>query len=571
MAITVPVIGQSNWGTPLNAALLDLDGRLEDIALAVTDYGAVGDGVTDDSAAIQAALDAAPLGGVVYLAPLEFGLLNSIRVPPYVTLRGPHADRDGAGDGSACLLPLAGFTDAMVIEMVDQATGGYAVTNRDIVLDNITVDGRLLTTETVVGIRATGFVHGVQMRNVSVHKVSSHSVELVANGSGTPYSWLMQNVQIVGADTAATTWNGFQMLGTDHQFIACRTLGVRGHGYRLSAGPNTQLIGCRAEWSAMSGFYLTGNWGTVQGAGGALLAGCSTDRNNQYGILIDSTGSAPHTISGGMLRRDGRNGFPGAGGGGFAALRVSSATTPVIVTGLHTYPGVGDDGLGVNSPERGLSAAASTYVSVSGSYLHADTTPFHDGTGNTQLLRGPAVGTATGTTAAPVRSVTEQVSIPGPVTITQGGYQASRGAAGNTVLDGLVTGDTVSRYNVTAAGTTSWGPGGAGALDVVMSRSAANALALTTADFRIATAGRGLRVAEGANAKMGVATLAGGTILVANTSITANSRIFISRVSGAAANFGTLTYTISAGASFTINSSNVSDTSVVNWLIMEPA
>ena len=41
------------------------------------------------------------------------------------------------------------------------------------------------------------------------------------------------------------------------------------------------------------------------------------------------------------------------------------------------------------------------------------------------------------------------------------------------------------------------------------------------------TAGGGLRVAEGANAKQGVATLVAGTVTVANTSVTATSRIFL--------------------------------------------
>lgn len=89
-------------------------------------------------------------------------------------------------------------------------------------------------------------------------------------------------------------------------------------------------------------------------------------------------------------------------------------------------------------------------------------------------------------------------------------------------------------------------------------------------DIHITTAGKGLRIKEGSNARMGVATLVGGTIAVANTSVTANSRIFVSRMAlGGTA--GDLSVAVVAATSFTITSSSATDTSVVAWFIMEPA
>jgi hypothetical protein len=89
-------------------------------------------------------------------------------------------------------------------------------------------------------------------------------------------------------------------------------------------------------------------------------------------------------------------------------------------------------------------------------------------------------------------------------------------------------------------------------------------------DFRLTTAGKGFQIKEGSNARMGTATLVGGTIAVSNTSVTANTRIFISR-STAGGTLGHLSTTQIASTSFTVNSDSGADTSTVNWLLIEPS
>ena len=57
----------------------------------VQDFGAVGDGVADDTAAIQRAIDkAAETGGVVYLPPGRYPVSGSLRVKPGVAVKGVH-------------------------------------------------------------------------------------------------------------------------------------------------------------------------------------------------------------------------------------------------------------------------------------------------------------------------------------------------------------------------------------------------------------------------------------------------------------------------------------------------
>jgi hypothetical protein len=94
---------------------------------------------------------------------------------------------------------------------------------------------------------------------------------------------------------------------------------------------------------------------------------------------------------------------------------------------------------------------------------------------------------------------------------------------------------------------------------------------VTNVHFRVATAGYGLRVAEGSNCKQGTATLVGGTVTVSNTSVTANSRIFLtSQADGGTPGFLRVSARV-AGTSFTITSSSGTDTSTVAYQIFEPA
>jgi imidazolonepropionase-like amidohydrolase len=123
------------------------------------------------------------------------------------------------------------------------------------------------------------------------------------------------------------------------------------------------------------------------------------------------------------------------------------------------------------------------------------------------------------------------------------------------VTQSLTPAQAAATYFPIAGGTVT--PGGIG---------------LAFGSLDVESAGQGVKVAEGANAKQGVATLVAGTVTVANTSVTANSRIFLTVQS-----LGTVAvpsgYCVSArtpGTSFTILASVATDTSVVAYEIFEP-
>lgn len=89
-------------------------------------------------------------------------------------------------------------------------------------------------------------------------------------------------------------------------------------------------------------------------------------------------------------------------------------------------------------------------------------------------------------------------------------------------------------------------------------------------EFDFVVAGKGLKVSEAANGKQGVAALVAGTVVVANTSITANSRIILSPQET-----GLLTGIVrvsarTANVSFTLTSTITTDTAVIAYEIFEP-
>ncbi len=167
------------------------------------------------------------------------------------------------------------------------------------------------------------------------------------------------------------------------------------------------------------------------------------------------------------------------------------------------------------------------------------------------------------------------------------------GATGTTVtFRDKVTGDSVDRLTIDANGKCNWGPGN-GAADVNLYRGGVSTLQTdsyfvipngqTNGSFavfggsadslKVGTAGGGVAIKEGSNARSGVSTLVAGTVTVANTSVSATTRIQLTaQALGTVAAPKALAVTArSAGTSFTITSADATDTSSVAWLLIEPA
>ncbi|MEV6399981.1 glycosyl hydrolase family 28-related protein [Streptomyces sp. NPDC051907] len=438
-------------------------------------YGAVGDGTADDTAEIQAALNACPSGGVVYLPNGDYRTSAPLVVPPGVTLMMPHSNLmlvTGLTDPPCRIRPLAAFTGAAVIRLLDAATGGYPAISAEQRLINVMIDGDPYTATNLDGIEAKGNIQNVVMHGVTIRRMSGNGIYTGDNAGVFPYSWRMYRVMIDNCHAHGYVFN----VMTDLTMVDCQAIGNWANGFQLTNLANSQMIGCRAEWNGNYGYHFTGDWGTGAGAGALVATGCSTDRNGWDGIRIATDGTPPLVFSGLMLRRDGRNG--GAGGGGYAGLACYGASTPVAVSGLSVFPGVDDNGTGTSSPQIGVNLQDTTVAfSLDDAYVQAATTPILDDGTNTRVQLGPSIITATGTTAAPAISSTTAWGWSGTAT-------AKQPATTTNTLATQVTGESFDRFRLLASGAMEWGPGSA-ARDVFLAREAANALSITDGLLRV--------------------------------------------------------------------------------------
>jgi hypothetical protein len=84
-AANYSILVLNKYGTPITS---DQNVVSDDVIVSVTDFGAVGDGVTDDTAAVQAALDSLATGGVVFMPAGVYKIDADLTVPNGVTLDG---------------------------------------------------------------------------------------------------------------------------------------------------------------------------------------------------------------------------------------------------------------------------------------------------------------------------------------------------------------------------------------------------------------------------------------------------------------------------------------------------
>lgn len=157
-------------------------------------YGATGNGVTDDTAAIQAAINAAGAagGGVVYFPPGKY------QVSTPLTLSSPQVRLVGAGLNS-WIRPTAGFVGAQVILI---SANFCAVIDLQVQFANGTYSGNPAAN----GIQVTGAV-GTLLQNLYLQAINGWAVQSSATAGQANFNTVISNVR------AFQCAQGFHLLG----------------------------------------------------------------------------------------------------------------------------------------------------------------------------------------------------------------------------------------------------------------------------------------------------------------------------------------------------------------------
>lgn len=559
--------GTTDWDVPLNANLTDIDSRLtasegdidsltpavqsnsEAIGFLsedwvnVMEFGATGDGVTDDTAAVQAAINA---GGTTYF-PAGTYVCTKLQLKLGTVLTG--VGRSGyipSPAGQVATIKLKDGTNDHLINGADQISN---VIIRQLNFDGNKANnttGNIINLETGSAQDTAWHIYDCFLDNAALDGIGIASGRQAVKVNRT---WIMRSAN-----------NGVTLNGADGglESVLIGLSGANG----VYAGAWVQHISDCDIWSSGANGVLTDNAHMVS------LTNCGIDRHQQSGVRVNTGGSV--AITNCMFHSNSQ-----AANNTFPHIQVNAGQVSVVSNTFAT------DGF-ANNPNYAVNISGGTVREwgnnqVSGSFVTGYINPatsvnnFITGSISMDTARQVNVGASgSGATVAVLRA-----------------------NATDGVLSGRVTGDTQNRFGLTAAGTMSWGPGGGTATDTSLSRSGANALSTpgflamgtgqsggtfsvfgnTSKSLNIGSAGGGLSIAEGANARQGVATMVAGTVTVNNTSVTANSRIQLTVQS-----LGTVTTpkavgvtARTAGTSFTITSSDNTDTSVVAYLITEPS
>jgi hypothetical protein len=319
-------------GEVINAATVnDLAQAVNELkaAINVRDYGATGNGSTNDTAAIQAAIDAVPSnGGVVYLP------VGTYRTSAPLLIQKDNVSLVGAGMGTpkgnppggtspvfggSVIRPLASFTGSAVIRVAEAGTATRALSG--VFLRDFAIDGYYLPAALTVGIYFQVFNGGIVLVNVS--RVTGDGIKIEGNGATDWPDGAWDNfVTNVKVDDVGGNGMTFSSYSSDNVVVGCIIEYADGHGmYFDSTSPANMLtacyvynclgkavqsnnmhqqkfVGCRFQ-DCNGGIYLTNSFGT----GGFVIEGC-TFRNMSFSTdnTTDAINLAPTiTTRGGMI------------------------------------------------------------------------------------------------------------------------------------------------------------------------------------------------------------------------------------------------------------------------------
>lgn len=265
----------SDVDKPVSAATqAALNGKVSkgDLVINAKDaaYGAVGDGSTDDTAAIQAAINAVPTdsggfsmqadrrGAHVYLPPGRYRTTGLITLKPGITLRG-------AGPQSTIIVNEGGSNHVLYFLGADAGTidpicvEDLAVVQKSGVAHTsgaaIFVDGNGFgCTVAISRVNTYGTTFGIRLRDTYLSTVTR--VEAYVHTNGFYLDTLCTSINFEGCYAAACTGSGFKIFGHYMTFTGCGSDSNTLDGYEVyynGSATAVTFVGCGSEQFGRNG------------------------------------------------------------------------------------------------------------------------------------------------------------------------------------------------------------------------------------------------------------------------------------------------------------------------------
>lgn len=321
----------------------------------VTTYGATGNGVTNDRAAIQAAINAVPsTGGIVWFPSGTYVITTALTLKSGVTLAGVGINASIIKQTSTSADALSGV-DVNTVTIRDlQIQGPGSGTGNGLVLTrSVQANVRYIRLDNVY-IRLFG-VDGIAISNCIVSSFNQVVAEnngrhgfylygVIAGAAGTSVA-----LDACFANTNTTT--GFNLYNM--AYTALTGCASEGHptNYLIDTCQSVALVGCGSEAMASggTGYKLTGGFGLA-------LVGCwdLTNRGKSYWI----TGSAYSINLMGIVENS-----PGAGA--TASLKVDAGSVGINLHGI-----VNTTALSLSANTTNILNDGANGVTIGGGYLY---------------------------------------------------------------------------------------------------------------------------------------------------------------------------------------------------------
>jgi Right handed beta helix region/Pectate lyase superfamily protein len=264
----------------------------------VMSYGAVGDGSTDDTNAIQSAITAASAAGGGKVVLRNNHVVGALTLPSNITLEAEYVRvKSSVSWDRPTLKAKSGFSgDLLSLSSVNVEY--LTVRNISINMYNAASGARALVVNTYNGSYSQSDPHNL-FENIFIRysrgtAVYARSREARFKNVVVRDTYVGHGFEVAGTDTffesctAATTldssYAGFYITGANNHFSQCKAFYGYGPGFKLNCQKNV-LVGCGAQENTGPGllFWEANKWNVVSG----FIA----DSNSDSGICFDRNNS----------------------------------------------------------------------------------------------------------------------------------------------------------------------------------------------------------------------------------------------------------------------------------------